>query len=250
MKYINKFTILFFSIMLFSFSICKGSDGHSSSDKLKTLDNKIVEAFNASPKQTANVYLYSLEMINQAQKSSDKTEAWNLKARKLITLACYNEASAALTDGNLKYALIWCERGSTRGAKRGRVSDYNISWFYDNLLTLKENIESKLYAKGESVSKYSLRQHANRKNYPKESQNWKIGKRKSAIERANTYNLLAGPLEDAFGTMYVLIKTRSLKKISIKYYKNKGWGYSTFGNEPSQYFETWQECAEDVNANN
>ncbi len=227
--------LLFFSVISFAGEDCQTT--------LNSMDNKIVEAFNASPKQTAQVYLYALDILkNTGRSSCEDANAWNLKARKLITLACYNEACIAITDGNFEQALVWCQRGLSKGAKRGSMTDYNIGWFYDNLGSLKEIIENKLYGK-EGALKYQ------QTGMLRNEGNWRANKRKSPYEKVvkSDYELISGPKQDAFRNTYVLIRTKNNKKQKIKYYPDKGWGIALFGNEPDVFYMTWQECAESIN---
>ena len=226
-------SVMFLSIISFATNDCQ--------TKLQALDSKIVEAFNASPKQTAQVYLYAGEIIKDSRSCRD-ADAWDLKARKLITLACYNEASVAITDGDLDQALIWCQRGIKNGAKRGSIGDYNISWFYDNLESLKKTIEKQLYGDNPPPKYQQI-------GMLKDKDNWRGNKRKTPYEKVveSNYELLAGPKQDAFRDTYVLIRTRKNKKQKIKYYPERGWGIALFGNEPETFYLTWQECAEAIN---
>lgn len=213
--------------------------GESSS--FDSLDKKIVDAFNASPKKTAEVYLYSSEMLSLANKhSSSNSQKWREKAQELITLSCYNEASKSASKGDDKQTLIWCQRSLSSGAKQGRISDYNIADFYKMTLDLKQKTEANLRDKNESFSSHEITHLAKR------TSDITNPKKESREEKRASYKLVKGPIQDARGTIYVIVNTKGDGDTKISFTKGKGWAADEMGGKPPAYFTTWYDCAKSL----
>jgi len=250
-----KVTILltpgFFFLWLVSygamFGKSKTTDYHSG---VKSIDDKIVEAFNASPSRTQDVYYYCNELINKSKSGSPtNNQEWVSKAKKLITLSCFNEANNLIYNGEMKDAYMWAERGLAKGASRGRISGYNIGEYYSLLEEVKALLEAQMAKDGISYTKNQLRVDVNNTSTVKttsERFNWQSNKRKRMQEQ-KTYTYLKGPLNDNFNNVYVIVKTPIKGNVRIQLYPNQGWGIPTQGNnQPQKFYKSWQQCAVDL----
>ncbi len=226
-------------ICLVFFCLAVSLLGESSS--FDELDAKIVDAFNASPKKTAEVYLYSSEMLSLANKlSSSNSQKWREKAQELITLSCYNEASKSASKGDDKQTLVWCQRALSSGAKQGKISDYDVGDFYKMTLALKQQTETELNNKDESYSKYEISHLAQRTS---DITNPKTDRED---QKRQTYKLVKGPLQDQKGLIYVIVNTPREGDTKIIFAKGKGWAVEEFGKQKPVYFTTWYDCAKSL----
>lgn len=225
--------------------ICASFSLFGESSSFDELDTKIVNAFNASPKNTAEVYLHASEMIALANKlSSSNSQRWRDKAQELITLSAYNEAEKAYSKGNMKQALIWCERGTSSGAKQGKIADYNIGDFYKMTLDLKQKTEDKLKDKNESFSKHEISHLA------KTTADITNPKKNREEDKRPTYKLVKGPLQDSRGVIFVIVNIQGGGNTRISFTKDKGWSSIDTGGTQSQYFPTWYDCAKSLKQGN
>lgn len=222
--------------------ICASFSLFGESWSFDELDSKIVDAFNASPKSTAEVYLYSSEMLSLANKlSSSNSQKWREKAQELITLSCYNEASKSASKGDDIQTLIWCQRALSSGAKQGKISDYNIGDFYKMTLDLKQKTEAKLKDKNESFSKQQISHLA------KTTSDITNPKKNREDDKRPTYKLVKGPLQDSKGIIFVIVKTQGGGDTRISFTKGKGWSAVNTGGTQTEYFPTWYDCAKTLN---
>jgi len=254
MKKLYLLLLLIFGVFCFSLQ-CYGTIFEKSrksdfGSRCKTIDSKIVEAFNTSPPRTKEVYYYCNELIDKARnRSSRKNQEWVDKAKKLITLACFNEVNDSISSGDIRDAYMWSERGITKGASRGRIADYDIGEFYTQLEELKILIKEQMDQDGISYSNTRLRVDVNNTSLAKttsERFNWQ-GKKRKKLQEHKSYTYIKGPFNDNDNNIYVMVKTTIKGTVRIQFYKNKGWGISALGNEiPTKFYNSWQQCAADL----
>ena len=95
------------------------------------LDNKIIGAYNTNPRNTPEVYLYSILILKKSNKDKTTTgKAWLLKAKKLITVSCFYECTQAIDKKLYRNAFIWAQRGVKRGTTAGAIGDVSVKSLY------------------------------------------------------------------------------------------------------------------------
>ena len=110
--------------------------------KIEKLDKDIVKAYNSNPKKTERIYNDCLELIECCSSSNiENGKEWVAKARRVITLACANEASEDIDKGNYKSAYSWVNRGLEKGAGEGSEAGYDIEGLHNYLKITKEKLE-------------------------------------------------------------------------------------------------------------
>ena len=96
---------IFLLILMAVLFCCPGSilaDG-----SYENLDKAIVEAYNANPKRTADVYAFCMEMIEKSRRDGGHdAEEWRSKAEKMVTLACFHETTLAVRNNDPLAAFI------------------------------------------------------------------------------------------------------------------------------------------------
>ncbi len=216
----------------------------------ENLDKAIVEAYNASPKRTADVYAFSMEMIEKSRRDSGhEAEEWRDKAEKMVTLACFHETTLALRNNDNLAAFIWAKRGLA-GASRGEIGGISIKDVHEFLGQALRELESLEAVKNADFGKTKLIIADYRKTPPV-----------SGVESAATapatdpkshlasYQLVAGPIVDADGLLHVVIMLNQ-SNIKIFNYPGKGWKadiWQPFSTE--KYYNSWQEAAERLAGN-
>jgi hypothetical protein len=98
------------------------------------LDNKIIGAYNTNPRNTSEVYLYSILILKKSNKDKTTTgKAWLLKAKKLITVSCFYECTQAIDKKLYRNAFIWAKRGVKRGTTTGAIGAVSVKSLYKYL---------------------------------------------------------------------------------------------------------------------
>jgi hypothetical protein len=130
---LKSFKLLTVTFLLLYLSIFTFGDESSLTDYRK-LDSKIVKAYNSIPRNSLDVYLYSMKILKKSKTDNTVTgQAWMLKARKLITISCFFECTRAIDKKLYLQAYIWAERGVKRGTAFGRVGNVSLKSLYDYL---------------------------------------------------------------------------------------------------------------------
>lgn len=103
-------------------------------DSYQDLDRNIIHAYNRNPRNTADVYLNSMKILEKvANDKSSTATPWELKARKLITLSCYYECTQAIDRKLYRLAYIWARRGEKRGTTIGKIGNVPVKNLYEYL---------------------------------------------------------------------------------------------------------------------
>jgi hypothetical protein len=135
---LNSMAIILAILLSASFSFA----GDSNSKSYQDLDNNIVKAYNSNPRNTADVYANSLLILEKASKEDDNNgSAWQLKARKLITISCYYECIQALDKKLYRQAYVWAKRGEKNGTKLGKIGEVPVKNLYDYLLFASKELK-------------------------------------------------------------------------------------------------------------
>ncbi|MHB9139151.1 MAG: hypothetical protein ACYC4Q_07090 [Victivallaceae bacterium] len=210
----------------------------------ENLDKAIVEAYNANPKRTADVYAFSMEMIEKSRRDGGhEAEEWRDKAEKMVTLACFHETTLAIRNNDHLAAFIWAKRGLS-GASRGEIGGINIKDVHEFLAQALRELESLDAVKKADFGKTKLIIADYRKTPPVTS-----GESAAAAPAADpknhlsSYQLVAGPIVDAEGMVHVVVMFNR-SSIKIFNYPGKGWKADTwqpFSTE--KYYKSWQEAA-------
>ena len=212
----------------------------------ENLDKAIVEAYNASPKRTADVYAFCMEMVEKSRRDSGReAEEWRDKAEKMVTLACFHETTLAIRNNDHLAAFIWAKRGLA-GASRGEIGGISIKDVHDFLAQALRELEAFEAVKKADFGKTKLIIADYRKTPPVASQ--AAGSTASAADPKNhfSYQLVAGPIVDAEGMVHVVVMFNG-SNIKIFNYPGKGWKADTW--QPfstDKYFNSWQEAAEQL----
>lgn len=138
-KMMNLKTAISLFTVLVSFSLYSGdADSKSYGD----LDKNIVKAYNSNPRNTAEVYANSIIILEKASKEENTAgTAWQLKARKLITVSCFYECTQAIDKKLYKQAYIWAKRGEKNGTTFGKVGDVPVKNLYDYLTFASKELQ-------------------------------------------------------------------------------------------------------------
>ncbi|OGV57637.1 MAG: hypothetical protein A2X49_17395 [Lentisphaerae bacterium GWF2_52_8] len=249
-------------------------------DEFEGLDSRIVEAYNAEPKRSAEVYRLSMEMLDLARnKTTSKSEAWAEKAKKMLSLACLYEALAAQEKKDYKETYTWCARASSNGASSGEMGGFDLAEVASFLSGLQATAQKEMDASGIAYSNISLEfrpaegtatsgKHYNPIKFSSEDEEREkapAAEAKGPIPDVQSGGLppdtthtqdrlregsnkgitvLEGPKQDRERNLYVKIKTPAGRELTISYVKGKGWG------DKSQtapiYYESWMKCAESI----
>jgi hypothetical protein len=212
----------------------------------ENLDKAIVEAYNANPKRTADVYAFSMEMIEKSRRDGGhEADEWRGKAEKMVTLACFHETTLAIRNNDQLAAFIWAKRGLA-GASRGEIGGISIKEVHEFLVQALRELEAFEAVKKADFGKTKLIIADYRKTPPVASQ--ATGSSASVADPKNqfSYQLVAGPIVDAEGMVHVVVMFNR-SNIKIFNYPGKGWKADTwqpFSTE--KYFKSWQEAMEQL----
>lgn len=98
------------------------------------LDRNIIRAYNHNPRNTLEVYLNSMLILEKVANDKSSTAVpWELKARKLITLSCYYECTRAIDRKLYRQAYIWAKRGEKSGTVIGKIGTVPVKNLYEYL---------------------------------------------------------------------------------------------------------------------
>ena len=101
-----------------------------------------MKAYNSNPRNTAEVYANSIIILEKASKEENTAgTAWQLKARKLITVSCFYECTQAIDKKLYKQAYIWAKRGEKNGTTFGKVGDVPVKNLYDYLTFASKELQ-------------------------------------------------------------------------------------------------------------
>ncbi|MCX6983254.1 MAG: hypothetical protein NT118_00695 [Lentisphaerae bacterium] len=127
LKVITGLLVIFLSA---SFS----NGGESDSKSYLDLDKNIVKAYNSNPRNTAEVYANSMLILEKSSKEEDSNgAAWQLKARKLVTISCFYECTQAIDKKLYRQAYVWAKRGEENGTTFGKIGEVPVKNLYDYL---------------------------------------------------------------------------------------------------------------------
>ncbi|MHB9139877.1 MAG: hypothetical protein ACYC4Q_10800 [Victivallaceae bacterium] len=116
--------------------------GEADSKSYADLDKNIVKAYNSNPRNTAEVYANSIIILEKASKEENTNgTAWQLKARKLITVSCFYECTQAIDKKLYKQAYIWAKRGEKNGTTFGKIGDVPVKNLYDYLTFASKELQ-------------------------------------------------------------------------------------------------------------
>lgn len=221
-------------------------------ESYESLDKRIVEAYNANPKNTQDVYIYAMQMLERARLDrSDDASDWEDKAQMLITVAAYSEMDRALDNKDYQEAYVWTMRGLSNGAARGDLGGVSIKQVYDILKDLSEKLSEDPSVKELKYGKTMVeildyRKVRKSSDYlPRDKED--VAGRPEIKEKK--YSVIEGPAQDQSGLLYVKVKYDFGTIIKIKYYVKRGWKNVDAPDAASDgpYYASWQECA-DANA--
>ena len=137
-----------------SFSYSGESDSRTYSD----LDKIIIKAYNSDPRNTADVYASSMQILEKASKEEDNSgAAWLLKARKLITVSCYYECTQAIDKKLYRQAFVWAKRGEKNGTALGKIGEVPVKNLYDYLTFASNELKEIPVVKNSSPEELSMR---------------------------------------------------------------------------------------------
>ncbi len=251
-------------------------------DEFEALDDRIVQAYNAEPKRTAEVYALCLEMADlAASKKGGRSDAWLEKSKKLLTLACLNEAMAAQRRRDFKQVYVWCGRGTANGASSGEIGGMDLGEVCSLLSNLQADARRSMDASGESYGSLSMefrppsrtdaRKLPNGEpdfSEPSSNQGFApaasasaagpvVDVRDGGLQKDSTHVqgrlrggsdggivVLDGPRQDRERSLFVKIKTPAGRDVEIVFRKDKGW--IDKASAMPVYYETWMKCAEEI----
>lgn len=150
MKAMTGLLVLF---LFASFSHCGESDSKSYLD----LDQNIVKAYNSNPRNTADVYVNSMMILEKSSKEETSSgAAWQLKARKLITISCYYECTQAIDKKLYRQAYVWAKRGGENGTTFGKIGEVPVKNLYDYLTFAFNELKKTPVVKNSSPEELSM----------------------------------------------------------------------------------------------
>ena len=131
--------------------------GESDSKSYLDLDQNIVKAYNKDPRNTAEVYATSMLILEKASKEEDSNgSAWQLKARKLITISCYYECTQAIDKKLYRQAYVWAKRGEKNGTTMGKIGEVPVKNLYDYLTFASNELKETPVVKNSSPEELSM----------------------------------------------------------------------------------------------
>ncbi len=207
------------------------------------LDRKIVKAYNHNPRNTADVYVYSRLILEKANKDSTTSgKAWQLKARKLITVTCFYECTYAIDRKLYRDAFVWAMRGVKRGTTTGAIGNVSVKSLFQYLDYAKNELKNTPMVKNTSPADL-MKQIDDYEGLLAESK-MRSAKRKGAVllEKLKKvpYKLIEGPAMDNNGRIFVKVSSGSGNNTAtIVNVPLKGWKCKLVAG----YFSSWQQCA-------
>lgn len=151
LKTVTSMLALLVSVSLYS--------GEADSKNYSDLDKNIVKAYNSNPRNTAEVYANSMLILEKASKEENTNgTAWQLKARKLITVSCFYECTQAIDKKLYKQAYIWAKRGEKNGTAFGKVGEVPVKNLYDYLTFATKELQETPMVKNSSPDELALRE--------------------------------------------------------------------------------------------
>ncbi len=147
-------TVISIFALLASVSLYSGeSDSKSYSD----LDKNIVKAYNSNPRNTMEVYANSMLILGKASKEENTNgAAWQLKARKLITVSCFYECTQAIDKKLYRQAYVWAKRGEKNGTTFGKVGEVPVKNLYDYLTFAIKELQETPMVKNSSPDELAM----------------------------------------------------------------------------------------------
>jgi hypothetical protein len=137
---------------------------------LTELDRDILKAYNNNPRNTADVYANSILILTKTGKEeSPANAAWQLKAKKLVTVACYYECTQAIDRKLYRQAFIWAKRGEKNGTASGKIGDVPVKNLYDYLSFASKELQETVMVKNSNPEELS--QQIDNHDAPAEPQN-------------------------------------------------------------------------------
>ncbi|HBC86289.1 MAG TPA: hypothetical protein DCZ94_04970 [Lentisphaeria bacterium] len=120
------------AMFLLTVSVAFSNGGEADTKSYVELDQGIVKAYNNNPRNTAEVYANAMLILEKALKEEGGNgEAWQLKARKLITVSCYYECTQSIDKKLYRQAYVWAKRGEKNGTSLGKVGEVPVKNLYD-----------------------------------------------------------------------------------------------------------------------
>ena len=211
------------------------------------LDEKIVDAYNATPKKTQDVYIYAMQILEKTrQDHSDQASDWENKSRKLITIACFCEVDRALNNEELRDAYLWCKRAAANGAARGDLGGVDLKQVYEYLRNTAEQLEQAPEIKDLKYGK-TMHDVLDYRTVEKSNQVRPRDRKDLSgqpVRQERNYEVTAGPIHNGDGKIYVKILYKFGARMTIRYYRGQGWkAVDPPDNTLTGYYTTWQECA-------
>ncbi len=228
--------------------ILAGFAGFVRGESYAPLDEKIVEAYNATPKNTQDVYVYSMQILEKARRdSSGDAGAWEEKAQKLITVACFCETDRALDNNDLREAYVWSLRGMTNGTARGDIDGVSMKQLFEYLKDAADKLERDPAVKEMKFGK-TMHEVLDYRSVRMDSKYLPRDKTDVAgrpVEKTRNYEVMEGPVPDGEGKIYIRIRYSFGARMTVRYYHGKGWkAVDPPDNTKTGFYVTWQECAE------
>ncbi|MDD3118858.1 MAG: hypothetical protein PHQ27_06750 [Victivallales bacterium] len=211
------------------------------------LDEKIVAAYNATPKRTQDVYIYAMQILEKTnQDRSDSASDWESKSRQLITIACFCETDRALNNNDRREAYLWCKRGTANGASRGDLDGVDLKQVFEYLKStsgqLEQDPEVQEMSRGQTMRAILDYRTVKKSNlaFPRDKRD--VAGR--PVEEERNYEIIAGPTHDGDGKIYVKIRYKFGAEMKIRYYRKQGWqAVNPPDRSKTGYYLSWQECA-------
>lgn len=243
-------TIFTCKVMLFV-ALLAGLVGNGYGSSYARLDEKIVDAYNANPKNTQDVYVYAMQILEEARRDrSDDAKQWEEKAQNLITVACFCEVDRALDNRDYREAYIWCLRGTTNGSSGGDLGGVDLKQVFGYLKSTAEQLERDPSIKELKYGKtmHEVLDYRTVHKASKVSPRDKTDVVGAPVEKNRKYEVVAGPVPDESGKIFVKIRYDFGAQMVIRYYHGKGWkALEPLDNTKTGYYPAWQDCA-DANA--
>jgi hypothetical protein len=134
--------------------------GESDSKSYLDLDKNIVKAYNGNPRNTVEVYVNSMLILEKASKEENTNgAAWQLKARKLITVSCFYECTQSIDKKLYRQAYVWAKRGEKNGTAFGKIGEVPVKNLYDYLTFATKELQETPMVKNSSPDELSLQTH-------------------------------------------------------------------------------------------
>lgn len=234
----NRVVMIILTMILLSFTAVGGVGSYTSIDK------KMTAAFNASPKQAANSYIYAMQLLERSNlDSGKKAEKWRDKAQSVITASCFFGANTAIENRDNKAAYMWCLRGIENGSPKGKINNVSMRRVYLALRTLRRKLERQ---------QPDLRQKADANQL--EILDWRTVKPDSKLRPKHVtdpagrekplYEIVEDINQDSQNRLFMKVRARSGLILKIVFFTDKGWAYMPQPSfVPTKYYKSWQECA-------